>query len=250
MTDEARSNQSDYELVNSISVAAFDVDARIFRTLWHSLIRAPGVTLAAIRGDYTRYISPVRVLIALFGIQFGLAAIFGSPMTPTVETLAPQVTPERFAAWLNGHDPAAIDRALETGVSLMIWPMTILSSLPFLILLKLYRPSLKFWTHLCVFLVPTNASTIVFILLLPTLTLWDGAIFIAMSAMLAVYFGLTGWLLARFYSRSAFGTAMRITGLVLMLPVTFLISAACQILAVSWILDSQFGLSLLGLFES
>ncbi|WP_417498028.1 DUF3667 domain-containing protein [Maricaulis sp.] len=144
MTDEARSNQSDYELVNSISVAAFDVDARIFRTLWHSLIRAPGVTLAAIRGDYTRYISPVRVLIALFGIQFGLAAIFGSPMTPTVETLAPQVTPERFA----------------------------------------------------------------------------------------------------------FGTVMRITGLVLILPVTFLISAACQILAVSWILDSQFDLGLLGLFQS
>jgi len=249
VTDKERSNQKDYELIDSISVAAFDVDARIFRTLWHSVIRAPDVALAAIKGDYTRYISPVRVLIALFGIQLGLAALFGSPMTPTIESLAPQVTPDRFAAWLNGHDPAAIDRALEDGVALMLWPMTILSSLPFLLLLKLYRPSLKFWTHLCVFLVPTNASTMVFILLLPALMLSDSVLFIAMTAMLAVYFGLTGKLISRFYSRSALGTALRIGGLILVLPFTFIISGACQILAVSWILDSQFGLSLLGLFQ-
>ncbi|WP_417482591.1 hypothetical protein [Maricaulis sp.] len=250
MTDKERSSQTDYELVDSISVAAFDVDSRIFRTLWHSIIHAPDVALAAIKGDYTRYISPIRVLIALFGVQFAVAAIFGSPMTPSVDTLAPEAGPERMAAWLNGQDPAAVDRALETGVSLMIWPMTILSSLPFLILLKLYRPSLKFWTHLCVFLVPTNASTIVFILLLPALTLSDSVIFIAMSAMLAVYFVLTGRLIARFYSRSALGTALRIGGLILALPFTIIISGACQILAVSWILDSQFGLSLLGLFQS
>ena len=250
VAEEARSKETDYELVNSISVAAFDVDARIFRTLWHSLVRAPEVALAAIEGDYTRYISPIRVMVALFGIQFGVAAIFGAPMSVTIESIAAGMDPERLAGWLDGQDPVSIDRAIEDTMSLVLWPIMIVSSLPYLILLKLYRPSLKFWAHLCVFLVPTNASTIAFILMLPAVMTSESMMLMALIVMLAVYFAVTGWLLARYYSRSLLGTSLRIAGFVLLLPLTFIISGGGQMLATGWILDSQFGLSLPDLLQS
>ena len=249
VTDKDQANQTDYELINSLSVAAFDLDGRIFRTLWHSFIRAPEVALAAIKGDYTRYISPIRVVIALVGVQFAVAAIFGTPMTLSVETLSAGLEAERLAGWLNGHDIITVDRALEDAMSLLIWPITLASSLPYLILLKLYRPSLKFWTHVCVFLVPTNASTFAFVLLIPAFMLSDSVVLIAFITMLLVYFATTGWLIARFYSRSILGTVLRIVGLVLLLPVSLIISSIGQALAAGWILDSQFGLSLLDLFQ-
>ena len=68
--------------------------------------------------------------------------------------------------------------------------------------------------------------------------------------MLAVYFAVTGWLLARYYSRSILGTSLRIAGFVLLLPLTFIISGGGQMLATGWILDSQFGLSLPDLLQS
>tara|TARA_R110000868_G_scaffold51823_1_gene163810 strand:- start:2062 stop:2814 length:753 start_codon:yes stop_codon:yes gene_type:complete len=249
VTDKDQANQTDYELINSLSVAAFDLDGRIFRTLWHSFIRAPDVALAAIKGDYTRYISPIRVVIALVGVQFAVAAIFGTPMTLSVETISADLDAERLAGWLNGHDVITVDRALEDAMSLLIWPITLASSLPYLILLKLYRPSLKFWTHVCVFLVPTNASTFAFVLLIPAFMLSDSVVLIAFITMLLVYFATTGWLIARFYSRSILGTVLRIVGLVLLLPVSLIISSIGQALAAGWILDSQFGLSLLDLFQ-
>ena len=250
VTDSKRSGQTDYELIDSISVAAFEVDGRIFRTIWHSIVRAPDVVLAAVKGDYTRYISPIRVLVALFGVQFAAAAIFGAPMTMTIESLSPESETERFTTWLNGADPDLIDRSIENVLSLLIWPIMIVSSLPYLILLKLYRPSLKFWMHVCVFLVPTNASTLVFVLLIPAFMLSENMMLATMGAMLAAYFTITGWLLARFYSRSILGTALRIGGFVLLFPLTFIISGGGQVLAVGWILDSQFGLNLLDLLQS
>ncbi len=249
VTDEKRSRETDYQLVDSISVAAFDVDARIFRTLWHSIVRTPKVALAAIQGDYSRYISPIRVLVALLGLQFAAAAIFGAPTSVTIESLSANMDPARLVDWLNGHDAASIDRAIEDSMSLMLWPIMIVSSLPYLILLKLYRPSLTLWTHLCLYLVPTNASTLIFILMLPAVLFAESMVGIALMAMLAAYFILTGWLIARFYSRSILGTVMRIGGLILLSPLTFIISAASQFLAASWILDNQFGLSLLDLFQ-
>ena len=90
---------------------------------------------------------------------------------------------------------------------------------------------------------------------LKPLTFWQAALFqwvnpkawlmlIAVIVMLAVYFAVAGWLLARFYSRSILGTSLRIAGFVLLLPLTFIISGGGQFLATGWIIESQFGLSL------
>jgi hypothetical protein len=245
------------DVLDSISIAAFDLDARIFRTLWHSIVRTPDVALAAVQGDFSRYLSPVRVFVALFGLQFVVAALLGTPLTGTIDQFTSHADDGIVADWLaagrtaGGNVPtvAEIDTALEAWGSLLLWPIFIIASLPYLVLLKLYRLRLPLWAHLQFYLVPTNASFIVMIAIIPIQIAGMGWFMLALAPALGLYYVCMGWLIVRFYSRSALGTALRLGGLVLLLPVTLILSSIGQLLGTAWILDSQFGLSLIELFR-
>jgi hypothetical protein len=245
------------EALDSISIAAFEVDARIFRTMWHSLNRTPDVVLAALKGDYSTYLAPLRVFVALFSFQFAFAAIVGTPLTLTVTAIVAGQPDSLTAAWLASADVGGLeledlDRWIEPWMAALMWPMMIIATLPYLAVLKLYRLKLSWWGHLTMVLVPTNASFVVVILSIPTLLLGEGlgqGLFVAgnLIAML-VYFGLTGWLLARFYAKSAWGTAFRMSGFVVLLPFSIIFSIVGQIVATGWLIHNEFGLSLSELF--
>ncbi len=250
---ESREAEKPSELLDSISFAAFELDARIFRTVWDSVLRTPDVAMAGAQSDYTRYLSPVRVFIALFSFQFVVAALFGTPLTGSLEQMTVNVEPAAVDAWMaqardsQGNVPTyqEVNNKLESLNSLLLWPVTILSSLPYLLLLKLYRLNVPVWAHLQFYLVPTNASFILMIAGIPLLLLDNLAIFMAgVGFSMVVFFICIGRVILRYYSRTALGGVMRILGMLGLFPIVFLISSIGQFLSIYWILESQFGLDL------
>ena len=244
------------DALDSVSIAALDVDSRIFRTLWHSLVRAPVVARAALEGDYSRYISPVRVFVAMFGLQFVVASLFGTPLTGSLEQLSSGLPPEQVAAWLTtgqtaqGTVPTAadVDSAIESWGAILLWPITVVTSLPYLFLLKAYRPSIPLWGHVQLYLVPTNASFLIMIAAIPTLVGGLGWFYLGLAVAMLVYLVVTGWLIVRFYSHSIAGAALRLLGLCVMMPVTMILAGLGQFLGTAITLHYKFGLSVIELF--
>ncbi|MHA6288327.1 hypothetical protein [Maricaulis sp. CAU 1757] len=255
---EAGGSVARRDALDGVTLAAFDVDMRIFRTMWHSLVHTPRVALAAIQGDFTTYLSPVRVFVALFSFQFLIAALFGMPLTMGLEHLTNDVASDETAAWLAGGldadgnipDADAVNTTLENWNSILIWPLTVLASLPFLLLLKLYKPSLPFWAHVQMYLVPSNASYVLLIALMPLALLDLGFLALGLALSLLLYLVVLGRLIGRFYSRTRLGATLRLLGLILLLPVTLAISTAGQFITTHLILENQYGLSMIGLIEA
>ena len=255
LTTEEKQDGKSADILDSVSIAAFDLDGRIFRTLWHSLVRTPDVALAALKADFSRYISPVRVFVALFSFQFVVASLFGTPLNGSLDALTVDLTPEQVSAWLatgrtaEGAVPTAaeVDQAIESWGAILLWPITVITSLPYLILLKLYRPRIPLWGHLQVYLISTNASFVVMIATIPTLAFAPVWFYVSLAAAMVVYLFCTGWLIVRFYSHSMGGAALRLLGLCLMIPVTVLLASIGQVLGTAFTLDANFDLSLIEL---
>lgn len=256
MDADNKSKSGRNEALDSISIAAFDLDSRIFRTVWHSLVRPPAVALAALEGDYTRYLSPVRIFVALFGFQFVVASLFGTPLTGSLEQLTIDLPPDQVTNWLASGQtaqgdtptPAQIDAAMESWGAILLWPISIITTLPYLGLLKAYRPSIPLWGHLQLYLVPTNASFLIMIAVMPTLALDLVWFYLGLVVAMLVYLFDTGWLIVRFYSTTKTGAALRLAGLCAMMPVTMILASIGQLMGTAFILDANFDLSIVELF--
>ena len=224
-TDDARPSRAD---VDDVADAAIGVDTRIFRTLWDTLLFTPRVVEAAYAGDRDTYVPIIRLFLVLFGLQFAAMAFLGLPIGLTLEQM--ETSPESAEAvrlWLSQNDVSrdAIAQTLERIAQLTTTPMTFLGTLPFMLLLKAYKPSRSFFGHLLAYLAATNSS---YLLLFPFFVLaffgpvdlmfWSG-----MAISFAWYFIAMARLLYRFYSRNLFVVALQTFGLILMTPVMFII---------------------------
>jgi hypothetical protein len=244
------------DILDSVSIAAFDLDGRIFRTLWHSLIRTPDVALAGATGNYSQYLSPLRVFVALFSFQFVVASLFGTPLAGSLDQLTVSLEPDAVEAWLAtgrnaaGEIPTAaeVNQTIESWGAMLLWPITVITALPYLLLLKLYRPSVPLWGHLQFFLAATNASFVVMIATIPLIVLGLGWFSLGIAFAMVVYYFCTGRIVVRFYSHSAGGAALRLLGLFLLMPVTLLMTGIGQILGTAFTLDVNYDLSLIRLY--
>ena len=243
--------------LDSLSIAVFDVDARIFRTMRDYFLKPVTVATAGIERDYSRYLSPVRVFIALFSFQFVAAALFGTPVTATIESMTATDPDIDVAAWLattrmDFDTPLTLERVeseLRAVQSLTLWPLTVLSSLPYLIALKLFRPSFPIWGHVQIYLTVTNVSFIVMIALIPLHTMGGAGMAIGMGIALTVFYVYAGILLARLYGKSVTALILRLAGLVALLPITMLITMIGTYITIDWVLGNSFGLDLLALMS-
>lgn len=247
------------ETLDSISVVAFDADARIFRSFWHSIIRPVAVCRSALSGDHSQYLSPIRVFVALFGFQLTFIALFGGPAGVSLAMLTPGIEEDAINGWLSTGRPDGltanqVDQFLTRWSALLAWPIVILSSLPVLVLLKLYRPSMSWWGHTLLYLVPVNGSFVVMIAILPLSIVFPNLSEIVMLAASLVGLLVSIWLfalvIARFYSSSALGIGLRLAGLIILFPIGFVITGIVQLGAAEWMLSQEFGLSLFELYQS
>jgi hypothetical protein len=235
---------------DSITIAAFDVDHRIFRSIWHTLIHTPRVGLAGLGGDYSTYLSPIRVFVALIGLQFAVAAIFGAPATMNIDIFLAELPADTIALVLNGHTVAEVDETLLNWLSLLLWPLTILASIPYILALKLSRPAMTWWGHVMIYLVASNASFIIMAAALPFYPMGEWTMMVGTAVGLLVFLIALGRLIIRFYARTPLGAIARLVVLTLLLPVTMFMGIAGQFLAAHWVLKREYNLSLIDIIEA
>lgn len=214
-------------------------------TLW-----APHTVVADAFADGTRYLSPVKLFVALSGLMLTIAAFFGSPFTPTLENFFGNG--DRAAVYSHianaGHDPAQINAAIERWMGVAIWPIILLSCAPFIIALKLCRPSITWWGHVLSYLVATNAGTLLGLAgaaLVAFGMLWFAGF---QAAALIVFFYALLRIGAGPYRLGAAGLVGLFTLAFVTLIVTIILAAALQLALMSAIV-AAFDLSLFELMS-
>ena len=247
---DARASRAD---VDDVADAAIGVDTRIFRTLWDTFIHTPRVVEAAFAGDRDKYVPIIRLFLVLFGALFAIMAFAGLPIGMSLESLetAPDTT-EAIRVWLEqgGQTRESVDLTLERLSQLTTTPIMFLGTLPFLLLLKLYRPSRSLFGHLLAFLAATNSSYLVlFPFFIPMLFGYVEITFLlGMAVSLVWYFGITARLLHRFYTSKAWVVALYTGGLILAFPVMIILTVIAQYGLAEFALRTFHDLSIFDLF--
>ena len=206
--------------VEETIVASVGIGTRGWRSIWHSLVHTPRVVEAAIIGDRSDYISPIAVFFPLFGLQFLVAALFGAPTSPNLDMLLQQgVEPSVIQGWLDGASSPvsveALNQRIDRFYSLSMWPLIVVSFLPYLVLLKLYRLRRSLFAHTLTYLVTVNAMLLVQTVALPVSLLGsDVGSLILLSISLLVYFVATARALSAHYARHWWSLTLMIVGIV------------------------------------
>jgi hypothetical protein len=257
---DARPSRED---VDDLADASFGVDTRIFRTVWDTLLRTPRVVEAAYAGDRKAYVPIIRLFLVLFGAQLAVMAFVGLPVGMTLETFSPTEA-ERLIVdqWLaeGGKAYDDVNHALEQAFALTTTPLTFLSSLLFVLLLKAYRPSRSLFGHALAYLAPVNSSYIaMFIVMamvfvaglifrLPQDTVINGFLF-SLGVSMVWYYVATARVIARFYAKSVIVGILQVIGLILLFFPMMILIVLGQFAITEIVLQNGFDLSLLRLFE-
>lgn len=272
--DDTRPSRAD---VDDVADAAIGVDTRIFRTIRDTFLHTPRVVEAAYAGDREKYVPIIRLFLVLFGLQFALMAFADMPSGMSLEALeTSQGTGAAIEQWLaagpdcqarlaplDATDPgyaanraeamqacrAEVDLTLDRMSSLTSTPLAFLSTLPFLLLLKLYYWRRSFFGHVLAYLAATNASYIVVLPFFLIVAFASGAVLFwsGFVASIIWYFVAMGRLLHRFYSQNSLIISLQLLGQLAALPIMFLIIAIIQLLLVHLAVNVGHDLSLIDL---
>lgn len=215
---------------DDVADAVVGVDTRIFRTVWDTLIHTPRVLQAAFDGDRERYVPILRLFLILFGLQFAVVAFIGLPQALTLDQFFDADDTDVINLWLAGLSAEDINTTLERASSLSNSLIVFLSSLPYVLLLKLYRPKRSFFGHMLAYLLATNASYLIMLpLILPaafgSFVFWY---IVSMTLALLFFFVVMARILHAHYTQNIGLISLQILGMLVLLPVTFLIVGVAQ----------------------
>ena len=141
--------------------AGVGIERRILHTLSDTLLR-PGRAARAAFDRSETHVSQLKLFVALGGLMLSAAALFGAPLILNLDMIAGGDTQAaRAYVTANGVAPETLDAALNRWLGVLIWPIMVLSSLCFVVALKLMRPSISWWGHVLIYLVATNATSLV-----------------------------------------------------------------------------------------
>ncbi len=219
---------------------------------------------AAFAGDREKYVPIIRLFLVLFGLQFAVIAFFDIPAGLSLDALARSSGDAALAieAWLaeSGQNYEAVNTSLQNAAGLTTTLLVFLSSLPFVLLLKAYRPSRSFFGHVLAYLAPVNASFLALFLLMAIVALisflpgigeeTEIALYIwSFAGSMIWYFVSTAWVLARFYGRSALAVTLQVAGLVIMLIPMLVIMTIGQYGIAEIVLQNTYDISIIDLFR-
>jgi hypothetical protein len=161
------------------------------RTAFESLINPVAVARAALRSETDRYVSPIRVFVFLYGLLLAASAFFLDDQFLSLDSIAGG-EPDDYAVWLAGTDLSfeAVDDTVKFWMNLAIWPITIIATLAYVLVLKLYRPKRTLYGHLLVYLVANNGPAflqIILMLALVTVLNFGASAFISTGVLLIAY---------------------------------------------------------------
>ncbi|MEE2567275.1 hypothetical protein [Hyphobacterium marinum] len=210
---------------DDVADAVIGVDTRIFRTVWDTLVHTPRVLQAAFEGDRERYVPILRLFLILFGLQFAVVAFIGLPQSMSLDQFVRPGDTDVLNNWLGGQTADAVNLTLERAAGLTNTILVFLSSLPYLLLLKLYRPSRSFFGHALAYLLATNVSYLVMLPLMLPAALGNFIFWyvLSFSVGLSVFYVAAGRILYSHYSQKAWVVALQVLGMLLLLPITLLL---------------------------
>jgi hypothetical protein len=196
------------------------VDYKFPRTLRDMLIRPGAVADAALAKDHSRYTRPLKVFLTVFAVQTLLSGWLGINDTGTFsvifadEPVALAHVEARLAA--AGSSLAEADDVVRQWTSWVSWPLIMITSLLYALVIWATRPRLGLLNSTLLYLVAAGASntasipvTLVGGLFGPTGLLWGTVI---SFGVLFVYAGLV---LHRRAADSTLGWALRVLAFVL-----------------------------------
>jgi hypothetical protein len=231
--------------------AAFGWNLKVLRGSLGALLVPVSVCRAALAGDDQRYAAPVRAFILLFGISLAITGFFAGGQLMVLETLT-QASPALLDQWAapSGEPLSRIDDVLSGWSGLLAWPLTIVSSSPYILLLKAYRPSRTFYGHALVYIITNNAALTVQIILIPAMALVmppQEGVFWSTLVVLVVYAITTARVVFALYADTFLGGLWKLLGILALTPITLAILSVLQLATLELILQLRFDLSLLEL---
>lgn len=169
-------------------MAGLPLGPNILRTLVDTLIYTPRIARDILSGTNS-YFSPLRLFLSLMGLSFAIIAFFGLPNMFSLETMMAADGWDRVRAALaeSGLTFEEVSATVSRWGGLLNWPILVLSMIPYLVVIKLFRPSISWWHHLQCYLVANNAMLIASLLVLPLL-FYSQLVFILAQSLSAIVF--------------------------------------------------------------
>ncbi|MGP1275516.1 MAG: hypothetical protein ACQRW7_08865 [Caulobacterales bacterium] len=160
----------------------------VFRTILDTLLFTPRIARDVIAGT-NAYFSPLRLFISLMGLTFTIIAFFGLPNMFSLETMMAPDGWDRVRSALaeQGHTFEEVSATVSRWGGLLNWPILVISMIPYLVVIKLFRPSISWWHHLQCYLAANNAMIIAALLVLPFLV-FSQLLFIVSQSLSAIVF--------------------------------------------------------------
>ncbi|WP_306016793.1 DUF3667 domain-containing protein [Oceanicaulis sp. MMSF_3324] len=217
------------------------------RTLKDSFLHPEWVAGAVLHQDQQAYANPIRLLVFLFGLYMTLTVFIVGTDAQSVEAVAP-AGPEILNAWLTeqGTSLDEVNAVWGFWLQVFIWPILVLSSLPYALLFKAYAPRRTLYGAVLVYLTTINAMTAAQIVLTIVLLPFVGKEMSLVFGLLIVtlyYFYVTGRVLYAHYASTLWGTLLKLFSFVLLTPVTIVITVLLQLLAFDQVMEHRFDLN-------
>jgi len=222
----------------------------VLRTLVDTLIFTPRISRDVISG--TRgYFSPLRLFVSLMGLQFGIAAFFGMPAFYTVDALIAPGGRDLAEAYLaeRGLTISGVSDTVSRWGALLNWPLMALGAIPYLLVVKAFRPSLSWWTHFQCYLSANNAMLIASLLCAPVLIFGEIAFLLTQGLSAIVFFIAIMRVASGGYGLGTIALiAFLLVNIIITIPSTILMFAA-GMFSVHFILQWNYGVSLFELMS-
>lgn len=226
-------------------MAGLPLGPNILRTLVDTVVFTPRVAQDIVNGTRA-YFSPLRLFLTLMGGFIALAAFFGLPTLFTIDALVIPEAQGRLDALLAEHGVTRLElvTTLDRWSALLHWPVFALGALPYILVLKAFRPSIGWWPHLQVYLLANNAMLILMLACVPLLLIDEWLFAIANTAAVIVFFVALARAGASAYQlKWPSLTGLVLANIVICIPATILYSAL-SLLATHIVLTMSFGISL------
>ncbi len=222
-------------------------------TLKDGFLHPERVAGAVLQQDPTRYANPVRLLVFLFGIYMTLTVLIAGPDAQNVESFAP-AGPEVLDAWLigQGTNLDEVNAVWSFWLQVFIWPITVLSALPYALLFKAYAPKRTLYGAVLVYLTTINSMMAVQIILTTILMPFisnEANLILSLILVIAYYFYVTGRVLSAHYASTLTGTLLKLFSFVLLTPVTLVLTLLLQFFAFDQVMEHRFDLNVSDIIE-
>lgn len=226
-------------------IAGLPLGRQIVRTLVDTVIFTPRVAHDIVNGTRA-YFSPLRLFLSLMGALIALTAFFGLPTLFSIDALVVPDAQERLDALLAENNTTRLElvTTLDRWSAWLNWPVFAIGALPYIVLLKAFRPSIGWWPHTQIYLLANNAMLILILIAAPLLLIDEWLFVIANLLSMIIFFVVFARTGASAYALKWPAVAgLTLSSILVSIP-AMMLYVALSMLATHIVLSMSFGISL------